>query len=176
MDATRDEGWKNKQGQATRRLLVVEDDPDVARALEGILAHPLAELEFTDNGGDALDRIRRVKPHLVVLDVKLPVMDGFELFQTMRRDPALRGIPVIFVTAHMPRGALDMAREPGAVASFSKPFQPEALRMAVLETLGLAGNGGGGAPRPAAQGTARRAGVRPHVALVSSEPLGQVVG
>lgn len=155
-----------------RRILIVEDEPDVARALAMILEHSQVEMELSQDGADALERVCRFRPHVVLLDVKLPVVDGFQVFQTLRRDPTSRDVRVIFLTAHTPRGAFDMATELGAYACFQKPFQPEVLRAAVLDALGVAGSAG---DKPSAPGVSKRRPARPHVALVSTDRIGDQV-
>lgn len=61
----------------TRRLLIVEDDGDLARASQLILAHPFIEVETATNGIEAIRKARRFRPHAILLDVLIPLIDGF---------------------------------------------------------------------------------------------------
>lgn len=117
------------------RILVVDDEPgivDIAEAnLEG---HGYCVLAAY-NGEEALQKIRLEKPDLVVLDVLLPGMDGWEVLEQIEADPELSGIPVIMLTAlarneHALRGL-----ETGAVEYMTKPFYPEDLVAAVKINL-----------------------------------------
>jgi DNA-binding response OmpR family regulator len=150
-----------------RRVLVVEDDPDTARSLEILIGEPGLETRVAANGLAALVEVRAFRPHLILLDIGLPYVDGFEVFRTLRHEAALPQVHVIFLTAGAFRGALALALELGADAAFTKPYDPERLRRAVFESLGL--------ERPLAP-AALPNGRGPHVALVSSEPQGEVIG
>jgi CheY-like chemotaxis protein len=125
----------------TARVLVVEDDQDVARSIDLTIAREGIQIEHAASGLEGLARVKTLKPDLVLLDVQLPHMDGFEVFQRMRKDPELRGIRTIFLSAHAPRGAFDMLLELGAFACFTKPFEPEELREQVARALGLSAEG-----------------------------------
>jgi CheY-like chemotaxis protein len=118
-----------------RRLLIVEDDPEVLGGYEAVLAHPDISVDRAANGIEALARARAFLPHVMLLDVTLPGMDGFEIFRILRKDPDLRLIRVIFVSAHSAPGALAMAKDLGAWAWMRKPFGEEKLRKRVLEAL-----------------------------------------
>ena len=122
---------------APRRLLIVEDEADVAESLCALLAHPLIAIERAANGVEALARAREMGPHAILLDLWLPVMDGFQVFRILRRDEELENTRVIFVSAFAPAGAFALAQDLGAYASLKKPFSERSLRRTVFAALDL---------------------------------------
>src|SRR5205823_12069481 len=82
------------------KILVVDDSPAQRHFVADCLARQGFEIITADNGKIALEKAQAVKPDLVVSDYEMPVMTGFELDHALRRDPALRNVPVIMLTAH----------------------------------------------------------------------------
>ena len=118
------------QGTAVRPrpiVLMVEDDEFTHQLVAVTLASHDVELVFESEGGGALERIREVRPDLVLMDVVLPGADGVELTQGMKRDPELAAIPVVMVTGEARREILMRSMEAGAVDFIVKPFTPDAL-------------------------------------------------
>jgi PAS domain S-box-containing protein len=109
------------------RLLVVEDNPDMRSYLENIC---LAENEVTlaANGREALDALKTTRPDVILSDVMMPEMDGFELVRQLKSDPELRDIPIILLTARAGRAAAAGGLEVGADDYLSKPFEPLELK------------------------------------------------
>ena len=111
-------------------ILVVEDDPDVRDAYEDVLADAGYDVECAANGALALDRLRKgAAPSLVLLDLMMPVMDGWQLREHMQADPALRDIPVVVITASREDRALP------CVERLLKPVPFEDLLGAVARVL-----------------------------------------
>jgi len=105
------------------RVLVVEDDPTLRRVIELVLDARGYVVDQARNGKAALERMAEVPPDVVVADLKMPLMDGFELLERMRAQPALEAIPLILLT-----GNLEAARAAvGADAVLTKPFEPAEL-------------------------------------------------
>src|SRR5512142_2938239 len=92
---------------AARRVLIVEDDVDIRETLGELLATAGYETAGAANGLDGLAAARRAPPDLIVLDLMMPVMDGWEFRSAQRRDPALASIPVIVISASAPAAAID---------------------------------------------------------------------
>lgn len=117
------------------RILVVDDEPgivDIARAnLEG---HGFVVIEAYD-GEEALRKIKDEKPDLVVLDILMPEMDGWEVLEKVESDPELSGIPVIMLTARVSDEDVLRGLESGAVEYMTKPFYPQDLVAAVKINL-----------------------------------------
>ncbi len=85
--------------ETRQRILVVDDNPDNVEIIEARLASRGYLIDSANNGEEALRRVRENPPHLILLDVMMPVMDGFEVSRRVKRDPALPYIPIILVTA-----------------------------------------------------------------------------
>jgi CheY-like chemotaxis protein len=103
------------------RVLIVEDDADIRETLAELLATAGYDTAQAANGREALDQARRAPPDLIVLDLMMPVMDGWQFRSAQRRDPALAPIPVIVVSASGATASID------ADAFLQKPFPMERL-------------------------------------------------
>ncbi|TNE47216.1 MAG: response regulator [Deltaproteobacteria bacterium] len=116
------------------RLLIVEDNLELLRFLNTLLGETYDIYTATD-GQTALEQAKLRKPDLILSDVMIPIMDGFELCEKVKTDPETMHIPVIMLTA---RGKVEdriTGLEQGADAYISKPFSPKELRTIVRETL-----------------------------------------
>jgi CheY-like chemotaxis protein len=111
-------------------VLVVEDDDEARANLIQLLQFEGFVAKGFENGAAALDYMKKSKePCLVVLDMRMPVMDGAELRAALLRDPRLAAIPVVVVTAYDPSAAAGL----GAVRVFRKPLDFDALMNVVRE-------------------------------------------
>ncbi len=120
---------------ALRSVLVVEDEDNIAAALEFLITREGYVHDRVASGSAAMPRIRDTHPDLVLLDVMLPEVSGFEICQSIRLDPALAGVKVLMMTA---RGsAMERRRglELGADGFISKPFELQDLRAEVRRLL-----------------------------------------
>ena len=81
------------------RVLVVDDEVNIVRLIQVNLERQGYQVETANNGAQALAKIRESRPDLLVSDVMMPEMDGFELLANVRRDPVLNDLPVIMLTA-----------------------------------------------------------------------------
>lgn len=118
---------------AKRKVLVVEDDPGASKLVGEILRHRDVDVEFVVDGAYALESLRAATPDLIVLDLALPRVDGWEVLNTLQQ--AKSDIPVIIVTAHGQGSSAERALERGADFFFEKPFIPAELARAVEELL-----------------------------------------
>ncbi|SEM86323.1 MULTISPECIES: response regulator [Stigmatella] len=101
---------------------MVDDDPDILEALSEILEAEGFEIRRARNGKEALDRLEPDPPQLILLDLMMPVMDGWEFAQRMRqRPPAISSIPLIVLSAD--RNVGSKAVDIGAVGHLAKPFE-----------------------------------------------------
>jgi len=109
------------------RILVVDDQPANLRVVGTLLQRHSYEVLPAANGAQALQMAEAQVPDLMLLDMMMPGMDGFELLQQLRRNSALESVPVIFLTAVQDRELLLRAFDAGAVDYVTKPFIPEEL-------------------------------------------------
>lgn len=108
-------------------LVIADDDPNVGRILGYRLERMGMEVHVTEDGGEALELISRLRPDAVVLDVMMPVMNGFEVLRSMRLDPQTRGIPAILLSARAAEGDIRKGEDLGASGYMTKPFSPGEL-------------------------------------------------
>jgi CheY-like chemotaxis protein/class 3 adenylate cyclase len=117
------------------RILVVDDSPAQRHYVADCLARQGFEVATAENGKIALDKAQAIRPALVVSDYEMPVMTGFELVHALRRDPELRQIPVIMLTARDSRRDMAQMRAAGASAYLVKPFSQDKCIALVERTL-----------------------------------------
>jgi DNA-binding response OmpR family regulator len=118
-----------------RRVLLADDDPGLRRLISTTLGTEDFDLLHATDGEEALSMARQQRPELVLLDVNMPKMDGFEVCRALKSEPDTAGIKVVMLTA---RGAdVDRAkgREAGADDYFIKPFSPVQLLNKVYALL-----------------------------------------
>ena len=115
-------------------LAVVEDNADNRLLIQAILGDQYDLVEY-ENGADALTGIARSKPDLVLLDISLPGMDGNEILQRIRRDQALRDLPVIALTAHAMSGDREKFLAAGFDDYITKPIVDETQLFTAIRRL-----------------------------------------
>ncbi|MFF0011298.1 response regulator transcription factor [Streptomyces sp. NPDC005374] len=121
------------QGRPRYRLLVVEDEPSIRTLLESTLRLTGYEVSGAENGQSALVEIERRKPHLVLLDVMLPDLDGFEVTQRLRA--AGNGVPVLFLTARTDVDDRIKGLSSGGDDYVTKPFHIEEVLLRIEAIL-----------------------------------------
>ena len=121
---------------ATRKtVLVIEDEDNIAIALDFLLGREGYAHERIATGGGAVERIRELRPDLVLLDIMLPEVSGYEICQQVREDPGLAEVRILMMTA---RGSAVERRKGlamGADGFISKPFDLKELRAEVRRIL-----------------------------------------
>ncbi|MBT3941783.1 MAG: response regulator [Chloroflexi bacterium] len=117
-------------------ILVVDDNPDVRLALTTLLVDEGYEVAEASDGDLGLQAARDRKPVLILLDLMMPRMDGFETLRELKKDENLADVPVVILTAR--RGSEDMtlARALGASDYLNKPWNDGGLEAAVKKALG----------------------------------------
>ena len=118
-------------------ILTVEDEPDLAELITGVLTRDGHDVAAAGTGWEALDKITKHRPDLILLDLMLPDLDGFGLCEILRRDPLTARIPIIIVSAWASPDSRELGDELGAVDYLTKPFSPRELRERVNRTLHL---------------------------------------
>jgi PleD family two-component response regulator len=113
------------------RLLIVEDDHDISNMLKIYFTGLGYDVDAAIRGGEALEKTKHVLPHLIVLDIMLPDIDGYEVCRTLRTNTRTSHIPVIFLTQKDERSDRLQGLELGADDYITKPFDIEELKLRV---------------------------------------------
>jgi DNA-binding response OmpR family regulator len=121
-----------------KRVLVVDDHLPVVRLIEEALAREGFEVFSARNGAECLRKVAAQRPDLVILDVVMPVMDGFQALRRLRQRPETKDLPVIILTVRRERGDVLEGWTAGANLYITKPCKMEALVAAVKRLLGSA--------------------------------------
>ena len=119
----------------TKRILIVEDHEDARRILRDMLETTDYELVEAENGEQALAEVARQRPDLILMDIQLPILDGYEATRRIKADPALRSIPIIAVTSYALSGDESKARAAGCDDFIPKPYSPRQLLAKVRQYL-----------------------------------------
>jgi DNA-binding response OmpR family regulator len=116
-------------------LLIVEDDLDIANMLRIYFNSQGYDVDLASRGSEALEKTRHVMPHLIVLDIMLPDIDGYEVCRTLRTNTRTSHIPVIFLTQKDERSDKLQGLELGADNYITKPFDIEELKLYVQNAI-----------------------------------------
>ncbi len=119
-----------------RRILVVDDNPVSRELVREVLQAPGREIVEAAHGREALEQARAAPPDLVLLDIQMPVLDGYAVLAEMRRDPRLASTPIVALTAFAMRGDRQRAIAAGFDDYITKPVEGAALRKRVEALLG----------------------------------------
>ena len=119
----------------SKRILVVEDQPDNRQIIRDMLAPTDYEITEAENGEQALTAIAKQRPDLILMDIQLPVMDGYTATRQIKANPALRSIPIIAVTSHALDGEEQTARAAGCDGYVPEPYSPRQLLAKVYQYL-----------------------------------------
>jgi DNA-binding response OmpR family regulator len=117
------------------RLLIVEDDTDISNMLRIYFTGQNYEVDTALRGGDALEKTRQSLPHLIVLDIMLPDIDGFEVCRILRTNTRTSHVPIIFLTQKDERSDKLQGLELGADDYITKPFDIEELKLRVQRAI-----------------------------------------
>jgi two-component system cell cycle response regulator DivK len=126
----------------SKRILVVEDQPDNRQIIRDMLAPTDYEITEAENGEEALAAIANQRPDLILMDIQLPIMDGYTATSQIKADPALRSIPIIAVTSYALSGEEKKARAAGCDDYVPKPFSPRQLLAKIRPSCSARGRGG----------------------------------
>jgi CheY-like chemotaxis protein len=117
------------------RILIAEDEPDIRDLVAFTLRFAGHEVTPTSNGEEAFQQASVVMPDLILMDVRMPKMTGYEACRAMKADPALKDIPVVFLSAKGQDTEIQTGMEVGAEEYLLKPFAPDQLSQRVKEIL-----------------------------------------
>ena len=110
-----------------KKVLIADDEPNIVLSLEFLLRHSRYEVSVARDGEQALRLMETFAPHLVLLDVMMPVRDGFEVCRIIRGNPAWRAVKIVMLTAKGRDSEFRRGLELGADAYVTKPFSTQRL-------------------------------------------------
>ena len=119
-------------------ILMIEDDEDNRQICRAILEHNGYEVREARDGKTGYAAARACRPALILLDIGLPVLDGWGVAKALKGDPLTADIPIVALTAHAHQRDHDMAEELGFTKFVSKPVMPTAVAETVRELIGPA--------------------------------------
>ena len=111
----------------SKRILVVEDHEDNRQILRDLLGSAGFRMIEAHDGEQALTVARSERPNLILMDIQLPILDGYEATRRIKANPDLKSIPIIVVTSYALSGDEEKARRAGCDDYVAKPFSPRAL-------------------------------------------------
>jgi two-component system cell cycle response regulator DivK len=117
-------------------LLLVEDNEDNRIIYSTVLRHLGYQVIGAQDGLQAVDLARSAQPDLILMDISIPRLDGWEATRILRRDPATRAIPIIALTAHALSDDRERAAEVGFTSYLAKPIEPRAVVAEVRRWIG----------------------------------------
>ena len=120
------------------RVLVIDDDPDVGLLVQRILELQGYDIVLTDDGLRGLAAAQQQRPDAIVLDLMMPVMDGYEVLRQLRSDDRTSDVPVVVLTAVALKEAAEEVQRAGASSCLTKPFVPEELSAALSSAIATA--------------------------------------
>jgi CheY-like chemotaxis protein len=128
-------GTPERNDTVAQRVLVVEDSAVIQRLITVCLRPAGVEVETRADGPSGLEAALEMVPDLVILDVGLPRMDGWEVLEQIRTDSRTKHVKVLVLTAHAQEETRERADRGGADAFLTKPFRPDDLRGVALNLL-----------------------------------------
>ena len=119
-----------------KKVLVAEDDRDIQKVIRmSLKLRGVEYVAFANDGLECLAIVGQVQPDLILLDVSMPNLDGYETCRRLKADPKTQSIPVVFLTAKVQRHEKETGMTAGAQGYLSKPFDPMTLHDQLLEIL-----------------------------------------
>ena len=117
------------------KILVVDDEPNIVRSLAFVFKKEGYDVSIAEDGAQAMTMIRKSKPDILILDVMMPHLSGYDVCREGKSDPELRNINVVMLTAKGQKGDREDALAQGADEYISKPFSPIQVLTRVKELL-----------------------------------------
>jgi two-component system phosphate regulon response regulator PhoB len=124
-------------------VIIVDDNPELLMSLTFALSNlpsPRFCIRTADNGIAGLEQVSEMQPHCVIIDVKMPGLEGPQLVRALRGDPATATIPLIILSAMVQEKDIQRGLYAGADEYLTKPITPEGLVAAILRTIALNAN------------------------------------
>jgi two-component system, cell cycle response regulator DivK len=119
----------------SKRILVVEDQEDNRRILRDLLTSVGYQIMEAEDGESGITAAKAQRPDLILMDIQMPIMDGYEATRQIKANPELRAIPIIVVTSYALSGDEDKARAAGCDDYIAKPYSPRQMLAKIKEHL-----------------------------------------
>ena len=120
----------------TKRILVVEDQDDLRAIVRDLFEASGFEVIEAADGGEGVAKARSERPDLILMDIQMPVLDGYEAMQRIRAEPECARIPIVAISSFAMKGDEEKARASGCDEYVTKPYSPVALLRLVRSRLG----------------------------------------
>jgi CheY-like chemotaxis protein len=117
------------------KILVAEDERDIRELIGFTLRYAGFEVELAMNGAEAVEKASAVQPDLIMLDVRMPKMTGYEACRQLKDDPITAEIPIVFLSAKGQEVEIEQGLASGALEYIVKPFAPDELASQVKDIL-----------------------------------------
>ncbi|ETX14107.1 chemotaxis protein CheY [Roseivivax halodurans JCM 10272] len=114
-----------------REILLIEDEPNIIEAISFILSRDGWRVRTHSNGVDAAEKVRSLRPDVVILDVMLPGRSGYDILRELRSSPEFRDLPIMMLTARGQTRDREMAEQSGVSRFMTKPFSNSEMLEAV---------------------------------------------
>ena len=119
-----------------KRVLVVEDDADIQKVIRmSLKMRGVEEIVIVDSGTECIEKLSSFTPDVVLLDIMMPHVDGYETCRRLKENPETRRIPVVFLTARVQKADRDRGMKMGAAGYLNKPFDPMTLHDQICAVL-----------------------------------------
>ena len=120
----------------TKRILVVEDTEDNRQIMRDLLSSAGYALIEAKTGAEGVSMAKEHRPDLILMDIQLPVMDGYEATRRIKANPELKSIPIVAVTSYALSGDEEKTRAAGCDGYIAKPYSPRQMLAKVREVIG----------------------------------------
>jgi CheY-like chemotaxis protein len=118
-----------------KKILLVDDEAGLAELLRDLLEMDGYSVLIAHDGEEAIEKLKEYTPDAIISDIKMPRMNGFEMFRNIKASPATAGIPVLFITGHRDMQVLEEARKLGVFGILEKPVDMEKIQRKLQELL-----------------------------------------
>ncbi len=119
----------------SKHILVVEDQADNRQIIRDMLSATDYQITEAENGEEALATVAKLRPDLILMDIQMPILDGYEATRRIKADPGLRSIPIIAITSYALSGDEQKARAAGCDDYVPKPYSPRQLLAKIRQYL-----------------------------------------
>jgi DNA-binding response OmpR family regulator len=110
-----------------KKIVLIDDEPELVKAVEVRLKSIGYDVALTYDGQAGIDKVKEIKPDLIILDLLMPIMDGYSVAKELKDDPEIKQIPIIILTASQREDLKTKCKELGVASFLMKPFETNDL-------------------------------------------------